>query len=68
MINFEECYPMYVTPQGKKTALWCFSMPIGYLCLRIFYAVFAVVSACCVPVSHADVLTRFAIRAVCTVP
>ena len=35
-------------------------MPIGYFCQRISYAVFAVVSACCVPVSHADVLAHFA--------
>jgi len=42
-------------------------MPIGYLCQWISYAVFAVVSACCVPVSHADVLTRSAFRAVCAV-
>ena len=42
-------------------------MPIGYLCQWISYAVFAVASACCVPVSHADVLTRFAFRAVCAV-
>ena len=42
-------------------------MPIGYLCQRIFYAVFAVVSACCVPVSLADVLARSAFRAVCAV-
>lgn len=39
-------------------------MSIGYLCQWSFYAVFAVVSACCVPVSHADVLTRSAFRAV----
>ena len=39
-------------------------MPIGYLCQWIFYAVFAVGSACCVPVSHADVLTHSAFRAV----
>ena len=31
------------------------------------YTVFAVVAACCVPVSHADVLTRSAFRAVCAV-
>lgn len=45
-----------------------FSMPIGYLCQRTFYAVFGAVSACCVPVSHADVLTRSAFRAVCAAP
>ena len=39
-------------------------MPIGYLCQWISYAVFAVVSACCVPVSHANVLVRSAFRAV----
>ncbi len=33
-------------------------MPIGYLCQWISYAVFAVVSVCCVPVSHVDVLTH----------
>ena len=33
----------------------------------ISYAVFAVVSACCVPVSHADVLARSAFRVVCAV-
>ena len=37
-------------------------MPIGYLCQWISYAVFAVGSACCVPVSHADVLTRLLFR------
>ena len=37
---------------------WGFSMPIGYLCQWISYAVFAVVSVCCVPVSHVDVLTH----------
>ena len=42
-------------------------MPIGYLCQWISYAVFAVVSACCVPVSHADVLARSAFRVVCAV-
>lgn len=45
-----------------------FSMPIGYLCQWIFYAVFAVDSACCVPVSLADVLTRSVFRAVCAAP
>ena len=44
-----------------------FFMPIGYLCQWIFYAVFAAVSACCVPVSHADVLARSAFQAVCAV-
>jgi len=39
-------------------------MPIGYLYQWIFYAVFAVGSACCVPVSHAIVLARSAFRAV----
>ena len=39
-----------------------FSMSIGYLCQWIFYAVFGAVSACCVPVSHADVLTRSVFR------
>ncbi len=42
-------------------------MPIGYLCQWISYAVFAVVSVCCVPVSLADVLARSAFRAVCAV-
>lgn len=39
-------------------------VPIGCLCQRISFSVFAVVSACCVPVSHSDVLTRSAFRAV----
>ena len=42
-------------------------MSIGYLCQWIFYAVFAAVSACCVLVSHADVLTRSAFREICAV-
>ena len=42
-----------------------FSMPIGYLSQRISYAIFAVVSACFIPVSHADVLTRSAFQVVC---
>ena len=40
---------MYAAAMGNSiTAV--FSMSIGYLCQWIFYAVFAAVSACCVPV------------------
>ena len=55
---------MYAAAMGNAIT-GGFSMPIGYLCQWISYAVFAAVSACCVPVSHADVLARFAFRAVC---
>lgn len=65
--NFEECFLIYVRPQGKKSSLWiCFNAYRLSLSMD-FYAVFAAVSACCVPVSHADVLARFAFRAVCAV-
>ncbi|WP_418517461.1 hypothetical protein [Pseudoruminococcus massiliensis] len=37
-------------------------MPTCYLCQWISYAVFAAVAACCVPVSHADALTRSACK------
>jgi len=42
-----------------------FSMPIGYLSQRISYAIFAVVSACFILVSLANVLTRSAFQVVC---
>ena len=56
---------MYAAAMGK-TVTAVFNATC-YLCQWIFYTVFAVVAACCVPVSHADVLTRSAFRAVCAV-
>lgn len=56
---------MYAAAMGKTvTAVFqCYLLSLS----MDFYTVFAVVAACCVPVSHADVLTRSAFRAVCAV-
>ena len=56
-------------PRWVNGGVWALTLLlcIGYLCQWISYAVFAVVSACCVPVSHADVLARSAFRVVCAV-
>lgn len=57
---------MYCRRMGNTITV-VFLCLLAMFCQRISFSVFGIAFACCVPVSHTDVLARFAFQAVCAV-